>query len=179
MRILSSARLSLMQFQFNSNSPPVASAIVAWEQLDSPPKPLEFLANGKGEATLAASLIFTPSKLLPFPTYKGFYVQRGIRIGGSNAPNLKIVPVKSVVDITIEATTPDASGPSTVQVLMPAGLEPIDPNASDSVSQCSILEGFSAYEDFISCPDQVCLSSGHNFEAVNIKNLYQNLQLFF
>lgn len=145
-----------LQFLFKDNAQPVASSVTPWEKLSSPPEALEFHANGKGEVTLAVSLTFIPSKLLPFPTFKGIFVQRNIRIGASNGPSLKTIPVKSIVEISVQVTTPDRLGASTIRVLMPAGLEPVDPNASASSTICPVpFDDFYSFRSFISCPDQV------------------------
>lgn len=134
----------------------MTSSTTLWEDLDSPPKPLEFEAEGTGEVTLAASLTFVPAKLLPFPTYRGIFVQRSIRLADSNGPSLKTIPVTSVVDISVQLMTPDRLGPSTVRVLMPAGLEPVDPNVSPSDDFCPLpFRNYFSSLRFFSCPDQV------------------------
>jgi hypothetical protein len=43
---------------------------------------LAFLAAGSGEVSVAASLNFTPAELLPFPTYRGLWVQSAVLLDG-------------------------------------------------------------------------------------------------
>ncbi|GMH44593.1 hypothetical protein BSKO_12545 [Bryopsis sp. KO-2023] len=110
-----------LEVRFSGNAHPVASSSTPWEELASPPEPLEFRADGIGEVTLAAALI------LPFSSYRGIFVQRSISIADSedgNKVSLKTIPVTSVVEVFVQFTTPDRLGPTTVRVLMPAGLEP-------------------------------------------------------
>ncbi|GMH46152.1 hypothetical protein BSKO_14120 [Bryopsis sp. KO-2023] len=133
-----SGEVVLLEATFKQNSNPVESTTTPWKDLDSPPQPLEFTAEGKGEVTLAASLTFIPQKLLAFPTYRGIFLERAIRVPESNGPTLTKVPVGSVVDIAVQLTTPDRLGLTTVRAMMPAGLEPVDPTISQSDSFCPI-----------------------------------------
>ncbi|GMH41739.1 hypothetical protein BSKO_09649 [Bryopsis sp. KO-2023] len=151
-----SGETNLLDVQFSGNANPVASASTPWEALASPPEPLEFRADGIGEVTLAAALTFVPADILPFSSYRGIFVQRSISIADSengNKMSLKTIPVTSVVEVSVQFTTPDRLGPTTVRVLMPAGLEPLDPNIVGSGNTCPVPRFF------FTCPDQVRKSS--------------------
>ncbi|GMH44595.1 hypothetical protein BSKO_12547 [Bryopsis sp. KO-2023] len=144
-----SGETNLLDVQFSGNANPVASSSTPWEALVSPPEPLEFRADGIGKVTLAAALTFVPAEILPFSSYRGIFVQRSISIADSeNKVSLKTIPVASVVEVSVEFTTPDRLGPTTVRVLMPAGLEPLDPNIVGSGNTCPVPRFF------FTCPDQ-------------------------
>ncbi|GMH44586.1 hypothetical protein BSKO_12538 [Bryopsis sp. KO-2023] len=155
-----SGETNLLDVQFSGNANPVASSSTPWEALTSPPEPLEFRADGIGEVTLAAALTFVPAEILRFPTYRGIFVQRSISIADSedgNNMSLKTIPVTSVVEVSVQFTTPDRLGPTTVRVLMPAGLEPVDPNIDGSGGTCPVpFDNFFGGRSFFSftCPDQ-------------------------
>lgn len=107
-------------------------------------------------------LSFVPAKLLPFPTFRGLFVQRTVQLLGADSQNgegppLGIVPVGSIVVISVHVTTPDRLGPTTVRVLLPAGLEPVGPSANSLGGVCPI-PFFEAFGPRIahSCPTQVC-----------------------
>jgi hypothetical protein len=87
---------------------------------------LGIAALGRGEASVAAGLAFTPAVLLPFPTYRGLFVERAVQTE-SGAANLAAAPAGQLVTVTVQVTSPDDLGPVTVEVAMPGGLEPIDP----------------------------------------------------
>ena len=80
-----------------------------WSELDDPPEPLEFLVSGKGEVTLAALLNFVPAEPLPFPTYRGIYVEQTIQLVNQSSQfdepmgvPLEAVPLGSIVIITVQ-----------------------------------------------------------------------------
>ncbi|KAG2447325.1 hypothetical protein HYH02_007655 [Chlamydomonas schloesseri] len=94
---------------------------------------LNLQATGSGEVSVAASLHFIPSALLAFPSYRGLYVEAALqqvdpRTGSPAGGRLAAVPLGSVVALTVQLTTPDDLGAVTLSVMMPGGLEPIDPN---------------------------------------------------
>ncbi|GMH35163.1 hypothetical protein BSKO_03031 [Bryopsis sp. KO-2023] len=154
-----SGEKDLLEVLFQGNNQVVASSSTPWEALASPPEPLEFQAQGIGEVTLAASLSFVPAKLLPFPTYRGMFIERSITISESeNGASLKTIPVGSVVEVSVQMTTPDRLDETTVRVLMPAGLEPIDPNVDGSGNFCPVpfysFFGGNSFFSFFSCPEQ-------------------------
>ncbi|GMH38987.1 hypothetical protein BSKO_06885 [Bryopsis sp. KO-2023] len=170
-----SGEANLLDVQFAENASPVASSSTPWKQLASPPEPLEFRADGIGKVTLAAALTFVPAKILRFPTYRGIFVQRSISIADveeGNKISLKTIPVTSVVEVSVQFTTTDRLGPTTVRVLMPAGLEPMDPSIDRSWESCpvpfaSFFGGGSYF--FFTCPDQETESSvvTFRFNSVN------------
>jgi hypothetical protein len=57
----------------------VASSSKGWESVPSNSS-LVFAAKGSGEVSIAAALNFTPADLLPFPTYRGLWVQRAVLV---------------------------------------------------------------------------------------------------
>lgn len=64
----------------------LASSSKWWEAVPAN-STLVFAAKGTGEVSVAAALDFTPADLLPFPTYRGLWVQRAVLVdqgaGGS------------------------------------------------------------------------------------------------
>ena len=78
----------------------------SFDDLDDPPLPLVFTSEGSGEVTLSASLNFIPAELLPFPTYRGLYVERIIREsdvdGEPTGPPLATVPLGSTIVVTLQ-----------------------------------------------------------------------------
>ncbi len=90
-------------------------------------------ATGTGEATVSALLRFVPSVLPAFPAYRGIFVEAAIQLvdpltGGPTGRRISAVPLARLVAYTVQLTTPDDLGAVTVQVYMPGGLEPLDPN---------------------------------------------------
>lgn len=65
-----------------------------------------FTAQGTGEVSLVATLNFIPARLLPFPTYRGLYVEQCIRKAGADGeakgPCLSSVPLGAQLVITIQ-----------------------------------------------------------------------------
>ncbi|GMH39924.1 hypothetical protein BSKO_07828 [Bryopsis sp. KO-2023] len=158
--IIKSGKEELMNFVLNDAKRPVSTVSVPWESLASPPKPLEVSAEGVGEISIAVSMTFVPTKLLPFPTFNGIFVERGIRIAGDEesneaGPSLAVVPVGSIVIVNVQITTPDELGSTSVRVLMPAGLEPVDPNVEQEGNACPLpFFEFFGPRFFFSCPVQ-------------------------
>ncbi|KAG2491821.1 hypothetical protein HYH03_009778 [Edaphochlamys debaryana] len=103
---------------------------------------LNFEVTGSGEVSVAAALRFVPSALLAFPSYRGLYVEAALQMAERSAsgsgsgsgydrptgPRVSAVPLASIVVLTVQVTTPDDLGAVTLSVMMPAGLEPLDPN---------------------------------------------------
>ncbi|EFJ40727.1 hypothetical protein VOLCADRAFT_99419 [Volvox carteri f. nagariensis] len=90
---------------------------------------------GRGEVTVSASLHFVPSALLPYPTYRGLFVEAALQLldpltDRPTGQRLSSVPLGSVVVLTLQLTSPDDLGPVTLAVMMPGGLEPLDPNTA-------------------------------------------------
>lgn len=65
----------------------VASSSKGWESVPSNSS-LVFAAQGSGEVSIAAALNFTPADLLPFPTYRGLWVQRAVLVEQAAANSL-------------------------------------------------------------------------------------------
>ncbi len=94
---------------------------------------LTLQATGTGEATVSASLLFVPSVLPAFPAYRGLYVEAALQLvdprsGGPTGRRVAAVPLASTVALTVQLTSPDDLGAVTLEVMMPGGLEPLDPN---------------------------------------------------
>eukprot|EP01025_Chloroclados_australasicus_P025560 TRINITY_DN254_c1_g1_i7.p1 TRINITY_DN254_c1_g1~~TRINITY_DN254_c1_g1_i7.p1 ORF type:complete len:2168 (+),score=332.40 TRINITY_DN254_c1_g1_i7:163-6504(+) len=133
-----SGDVQLLTGGFNELSNLPIETSTPWAALDSPPNPIVILASGEGEVTIATILNFAPRELIQFPVYRGFHVASIIQMTdpieqSPVGPALSKVPLGSVVSITIQVVSPDAYAESRVRVLMPGGLEPIDPNVDPDV----------------------------------------------
>ncbi|KAI8474284.1 MAG: hypothetical protein J3K34DRAFT_456831 [Monoraphidium minutum] len=115
------------------------AASTPWGALPPNASTLDVKATGRGEVSLAAGLTFTPAALLPFPTYRGLWVERVVQSEGG-AGSLGAVPAGQIVTVTVQITTPDDLGQVVIEVLMPGGLEPIDPSVYKDTSS-SLLCG--------------------------------------
>eukprot|EP00210_Caulerpa_lentillifera_P009043 g8630.t1 len=150
--------ITILEANFTDSTPPVASATILWEDLPPRPEPIEVSAMGEGEAFVSITLNFIPAEILPFPSYRGIYVQRSIQLEDGeqgDGPGLSVVPQGTVVSIKVQFLTPDALDETIVRVLMPAGLEPIDPNISPSSSRFCPIPFFRFFRSFYgSCPTQ-------------------------
>jgi hypothetical protein len=102
------------------------SSSTPWGALPPNASALSATATGRGEVSVAAGLTFTPARLLPFPSYRGLWVERAIQTE-SGEGSLAAASAGQIVTITVQTTTPDDLGQVVVEVLMPGGLEPIDP----------------------------------------------------
>lgn len=138
-----------------------AESSTPWGQLPRNVNRLTFEALGNGEVSVAAGLRFTPAQLLPFPSYRGIWVERVMQTEAARG-NLVAVPQSEIVTISIQITTPDYLGRVVVEVLMPGGLEPIDPNVYRDVAsaiQCGFGDsgggdgcGYRCYSRWYWCP---------------------------
>ncbi|KAG2434214.1 hypothetical protein HXX76_007940 [Chlamydomonas incerta] len=139
--------LTVLEGTFRTGANAPVSNTTAWEDLPPPPagspSELNFEVTGSGEVSVAASLHFIPSALLSFPSYRGLYVEAALqqvdpRTGSATGGRLASVPLGSVVALTVQLTTPDDLGAVTLSVMMPGGLEPLDPNlVSGADSACT------------------------------------------
>ncbi|KAG2494912.1 hypothetical protein HYH03_006847 [Edaphochlamys debaryana] len=129
-------------FRVGGNLSPISNT-TAWEDIPPPPagspSELNFQVTGSGEVSVAAALRFVPSALLAFPSYRGVYVEAALQMvdplsGGPTGRRVTAVPLASVVALTVQLTTPDDLAAVTLSVMMPAGLEPLDPNLQTGVS---------------------------------------------
>lgn len=135
--------VAVLEASFSRTSNAPVSTSTPWEELPSPPGTLDFSINGTGEASIAATLEFVPATLLPFPSFRGIWVESSIQIqdpvsGNPKGSSLSTIPSGSLVTITIQLTTPDDLGAVTVEALMPAGLEPMDPNVVGGGVACGM-----------------------------------------
>jgi hypothetical protein len=135
--------VNLLSARFNtSNSGTIARSSTKWERIPSGSS-LVFNAKGSGEVSIAASLNFTPEALLPFPTYRGLWVQRVVQLASADGGNLAGVGLGKLVTVAVQITSPDDQSDVVVEVLMPGGLEPLDPNVykdADLATSCSSSE---------------------------------------
>ncbi|KAK9809200.1 hypothetical protein WJX72_011244 [[Myrmecia] bisecta] len=143
-----SGNVTLLNASFQGlSSPDTVTNNVSWSALDLPaPEPVTFAAVGRGEASVALSLDFIPNATFPFPIYHGLQVERIIRLtdpanltGPPIGPALATIPLGSIVAFTVRLTTPDKMGPSELHVLMPGGLEPLDPNINTALGSSCVL----------------------------------------
>ncbi|GFH16882.1 A2M domain-containing protein, partial [Haematococcus lacustris] len=120
------------QASFRSNSSTTASSTTSWSALASPPGPLSFQVQGRGEASLAASLNFVPALLLPYPTYRGLWLEAVVQAtdpqtGQAVGPALAGAPLGALLMVTLQLSSPDDLGQVSLVALVPGGLEPLDP----------------------------------------------------
>ncbi|KXZ55787.1 hypothetical protein GPECTOR_2g1337 [Gonium pectorale] len=130
-------------FHSGGNTAPVSN-VTAWEDVPAAPagqtSELSFEVTGRGEVSVAASLHFVPTALLSYPIYRGMYVEAALQMadpltGRPVGQRLKSVPLGSSVVLTVQLTTPDDLGAVTLDVMMPGGLEPLDPNIAAGVEK--------------------------------------------
>eukprot|EP00878_Enallax_costatus_P010571 GHUV01011039.1.p1 GENE.GHUV01011039.1~~GHUV01011039.1.p1 ORF type:complete len:699 (+),score=193.37 GHUV01011039.1:412-2508(+) len=142
-------QVQLLSAKFNaSNSSSIARSSTKWDKIPSGSN-LVFNAKGRGEVSVAASLNFTPAELLPFPTYRGLWVQRVVQLSAAAGGSLKGVGLGKMVTVAVQITSPDDQSDVVVEVLMPGGLEPLDPNVftdADLATICSSSEDESNVE---------------------------------
>ncbi|EFJ40250.1 hypothetical protein VOLCADRAFT_99980 [Volvox carteri f. nagariensis] len=140
--------LNVLQASFRVNETRPVTSYTTWEAMPpssrGKPRLLSVEANGTGEAFLSAAIRFIPVALPPFPTYRGIAVELVVQLvdpltGRPTGPHLAAVPLGSVVALTVQLTTPDDLSAVTLSVMMPGGLEPMDPNlVPDAASPCFI-----------------------------------------
>jgi hypothetical protein len=151
--------VNLLSARFNtSNAGSIARSSTKWERIPSGSS-LVFNAKGSGEVSIAASLNFTPEALLPFPTYRGLWVQRVVQLASADGGNLAGVGLGKLVTVAVQITSPDDQSDVVVEVLMPGGLEPLDPNVykdADLATSCSSSED----ESDLSAPSSSSNSRG-------------------
>jgi hypothetical protein len=102
-------------------------------ELGGQPDRASFVAKGRGEVSVAVGLDFVPAALLPFPSYRGIWVDAIIQSEAGEG-RLITAPLASIVTVAVQLTTPDDLGAVVVEVRMPGGLEPVDPNVYQDAS---------------------------------------------
>ncbi|GIL68720.1 hypothetical protein Vafri_21968 [Volvox africanus] len=145
--------LTVLEASFRVNKTRPVTNTTAWESMPAPPRgqlrELDFQVSGTGEVTVAASLHFVPAALPSFPAFRGISIELAIQLvdsltGRVTGPRVSSVPLGSVVMLTLQISTPDDLGAVTLSIMMPGGLEPLDPNlVSDAGSSC-ITDWFSS-----------------------------------
>jgi len=75
---------------------------------------------------------FIPLEVLQFPVYRGMLVSKIIQTidpstNTPHGPNMKLLQAGSIVQVTLQVTTPDALSSVMLVDLLPGGLEAIDP----------------------------------------------------
>ncbi|KAF8063719.1 hypothetical protein HT031_003574 [Scenedesmus sp. PABB004] len=89
--------VELLGARFNaSNAGAVARSTTRWDRVPRGAS-LVFAARGRGEVSVAASLNFTPAALLPFPTYRGLWVQRAVQAAPGGGGDLAAAPLGAVL----------------------------------------------------------------------------------
>jgi hypothetical protein len=125
----------VLDVHFSSAGDSPVHTSMSWRDLDASSdtiSSLHFQAVGSGEISVVAELLFVPFDVFQFPVYRGILVSKIIQAidPSSNAavgPNLKLIQAGTIVQVTLQVTTPDAL-PSVMLVdLLPGGLEAIDP----------------------------------------------------
>jgi hypothetical protein len=83
----------------------LASSSTGWDTVPSNSS-LVFAAQGSGEVSVAAALNFTPADLLPFPTYRGLWVQRAVLLQQDAGASLKAIEggvgLGKIVTVTVQ-----------------------------------------------------------------------------
>ncbi|KAG2426455.1 hypothetical protein HXX76_011686 [Chlamydomonas incerta] len=141
--------LTVLKASFRPGRTQPVTNTTPWESLPpaavaGQPGELNFQVSGVGEVSVAAALQFVPTALPAFPTYRGLYVEAAVQVvdpatGKGAGPRVSGVPLGSVVALTIQVTSPDELGAVTLAVMVPAGLEPLDPNVvTDLGSGCDL-----------------------------------------
>lgn len=88
----------------------LATSSKGWEAVPAN-STLVFAAQGTGEVSVAAALNFTPAELLPFPTYRGLWVQRAVLLqqDGNGAGSLRAaeggVGLGKIVTVAVQVRT--------------------------------------------------------------------------
>ncbi|KAK9803301.1 hypothetical protein WJX72_010340 [[Myrmecia] bisecta] len=171
-----SGNITLLDATFQGDSTPsTVSNNVSYSALRQPqPDPVTFTAVGMGQASVALSLDFVPNATFPFPIYHGLQVERVIRLTDPAnltappiGPALATIPLDSIVAFTVRLTTPDQLGPSQMDVLMPGGLEPLDPNINTALGSSCVLGNLSisfAFWPWPLCPVQETLPAAVTFK---------------
>ncbi|GLI63593.1 hypothetical protein VaNZ11_006598 [Volvox africanus] len=144
--------LTVLEASFRTNKMRPVTNTTAWEDMPAPPRGqlrgLDFQVSGSGEVTVAASLHFVPAALPSFPAFRGISVDLAIQLvdpltGGVTGPRVSSVPLGSVVMLTLQISTPDNLGAVTLSIMMPGGLEPLDPNIVPDAGSSCIVDWFS------------------------------------
>jgi len=118
----------IFSYTFNSSNAGVLvrSKPKPWSEVPRDSQ-LQITASGSGQASVAASLNFIPNELMPFPSYRGLWVQRVLQRADAQGGSLSAVPLKTMTTTVVQVTTPDDMSKVIVEVMMPGGLEPLDP----------------------------------------------------
>lgn len=124
----------------------IAAKPIGWGSLPANAT-LQFTGKGKGQASVAASLTFTPAELLPFPSYRGMWVQRVLQRADNPQGSLGAVPLKTLTTTVVQVTTPDDMQQVVVEVWMPGGLEPLDPRIYKDADAATICRSGQDEED--------------------------------
>jgi hypothetical protein len=174
----SAASMKLLSASFKPGGPSLVNSTTPWDALP-PQSQLKFnIAGTAGEVSVVAGLDFTPATLLPFPSYRGLWVERVIQTEAGQG-NVAAASLADVVTVTVQVTSPDDIKGAIVEVEMPAGLEPIDPKIYKDPATSTVCGLGGSDDSFYSswwCPAQSTLRSVVKFTfdyfwmgTVNIK----------
>ena len=154
---LRSGTIILFSASFTPGRHPVSAQSTAWEDLGNNPGPIQVFPQGDGEINVAIAMKYVPSDALDNPVYKGIYVNRVIQLdsAGPLSEGVSKVPVGTVVNVKIHFMTPTVLEHTTVQVSLPAGLEPVQ-LGGEGAEFCPI-PFFDLFSDkfYPDCPEQV------------------------
>ena len=137
----------LLSYRASGAATPPATERVAWEALARPPPPINFIAEGKGQVSITASLTFVPASM---PTegaiVRGCLVEKVVQkmhpaTGKAMGHPLQILELGASVVVTIQVTVADDLPRVTLEDPSAGGLEPVDPKvagdgAGSAVSAC-------------------------------------------
>lgn len=98
-----------------------------------------------------------PVDLPTAPQFRGLHVDlvvRGVNISNRmpQGPPLTYVPLGATVHMLLQVTSLDSVSKSTVQALMPGGLEPIDGNVDDDGAPPTTATRAACLSVFVSLP---------------------------
>lgn len=152
-----SGTITLLQESFTPGRTEITAESTSWNQLGKSPNPIEVFPQGSGDVTVGIALKYIPRDPLDSSIYKGIFVNRVIQLdtAGPISEEVTQVPLGTVVDIKAQFLTPNDLDHTTVEVLLPAGVQPVQ-LGGEGDEYCPI-PFFDLYgkEFYPSCPEQV------------------------
>eukprot|EP00916_Digyalum_oweni_P017565 GHVL01028730.1.p1 GENE.GHVL01028730.1~~GHVL01028730.1.p1 ORF type:complete len:2463 (+),score=365.97 GHVL01028730.1:121-7509(+) len=179
-----SAPQPLWATKFNQVSPGPNTHVIQWSNVPEDQK-LPLVVAGDGTVVASISMIFIPKEIPKNSFFKGILVEKTFqRANGNNCdgPSLNRAVSGNVLCVTLQITSPDALGRVVVEDLVPSGLEPIDPNLSNSgVNEISFrwFPSFSTHvhEDSVRFVIRNLQAGSHTFVYKALVNLPGTFQL--
>lgn len=161
-----SGTLTLFSAAFTPGRHPVSIDSTPWKDLNKNPAPIEVFPQGNGEINLIVAMKHIPRDTLENPIYKGVYVDRTIQLDSAGPISNRVsqVPLGTVINVRVDFMTPVELEGTTVQVFLPAGVEPVRLGGGEDSEYCPVpfFDLFS--EDYYEgCPRQVNLADQVQF----------------